>query len=482
METPHLLWSTKNALAPINKIPPEVLSLIPNFWETDDRDQDVITLTHVCRAWREIFISRASLWANFDCICVDKTRVYLERSKSSPINVSLANFVGLSPCDPFLQILPHAIGRLRSLSVYATFKSLQDITAHLSLPAPFLEDLQIDGHPALYSQPDNPVLASTLFNGDLSSLRVLCLRSVRTELPWRNMVNLTTFTLVRTLPGEISVGHFLDFFESAPRLREVRLHAATPTFGAQNGRLASLVCLKRMNIIGGRPSLLLDHLLIPVGAELTIRTSLRSSLIEDHLPKSLDNLRNLSGFTRICLNTSRWLTPVEFSGPNGRVAISSANYAQAVLESLARFDTSKTERLEIGGNVSFSRYTCYQTLLPMRGLRTLTLSHCQSSRGFIAALRRGVGSSGLVACPELEELVLAFHIDEGIIKDGIDGPGIIKEVIGMAAARVLRGAKLKCVRIIDHDKDMQIDSFELEKHVLRVEYGPDVGGIGNEEG
>ena len=256
-----MLWSTKNALAPINKIPPEVLSLIPNFWETDDRDQDVITLTHVCRAWREIFISRASLWANFDCICVDKTRVYLERSKSSPINVSLANFVGLSPCDPFLQILPHAIGRLRSLSVYATFKSLQDITAHLSLPAPFLEDLQIDGHPALYSQPDNPVLASTLFNGDLSSLRVLCLRSVRTELPWRNMVNLTTFTLVRTLPGEISVGHFLDFFESAPRLREVRLHAATPTFGAQNGRLASLVCLKRMNIIGGRPSLLLDHLL-----------------------------------------------------------------------------------------------------------------------------------------------------------------------------------------------------------------------------
>ncbi|KAF9643191.1 hypothetical protein BDM02DRAFT_3104714, partial [Thelephora ganbajun] len=82
LEVLRLLRSTRNTLAPINRIPPEVLTLIPDFWDRSDRGQDVIALTHVCRAWREIFTSHSSLWTDFDCMDSNKTRVYLERSKA----------------------------------------------------------------------------------------------------------------------------------------------------------------------------------------------------------------------------------------------------------------------------------------------------------------------------------------------------------------------------------------------------------------
>ena len=361
-------WSD-SLLAPINRIPSEILALIPDSWDLDHKDWWTIGLAHVCRAWRDIFISRSSLWGDFYCRDEDKTRVYLERSKSSPINVTLIRSHDLSPNDPLLQIVPHAIGRLKSLYVGTTPGSFPDIISRLSLPAPLLEDLTIDGG-YVYSPQWNPVLTPALFNGDLSSLRELHLLSVRTELPWRDMANLTSFTLVSTSQGEVSVGRLLDFFESAPRLREVFLHYATPTSSAQNGRLLSLSCLKRMEIIGDGPSsLLLDHLLIPIGAKLTTQVDSLGPLIEDHLPKSLDNLRNLSGFTDIHLYATGRYPRVQFSGLNGKVTMNSVarTDTHVALKSLARFDTSKVERLEINCNDILSRDLPYQTLLPMEG-------------------------------------------------------------------------------------------------------------------
>ena len=192
-----LIRSWSNSLAPINRVLQEVLTLIPDSWDLYYKDRGTIGPTHVCRAWREIFISRSSLWADFYCKDEDKTRVYLERSKSSPINVSLIRTHDLYYRDPFLQILPHAIGRLRSLFISATPRSLPDLTSQLSLPAPLLEDLKIDGG-CRHSPHWNPVLTPTLFNGNLSSLRELHLQSVRTKLPWRGMASLTTFVLVST--------------------------------------------------------------------------------------------------------------------------------------------------------------------------------------------------------------------------------------------------------------------------------------------
>ena len=462
----------KNTFAPINRIPPEVLTLIPD-WDIYAREQCAIKLSHVCQAWRESFISRASLWTHFDCADADKTRVYLERSKSSPINLWLDGRGDLSLQDPLFRVIPHATGRLKYVHVHATPKTLQDITPHLSHPVPLLEylSIQVDSTP----QPENdhnPALTAALFSGDLSSLRELDLRGVGTELPWRKMDNLTSFTLGCT-EGRISIRQFLDFFESAPRLREIKLHYATPTSGAQDGRLVSLACLKEMEILGNGPcSLLLNHLLIPVGAELETRVVLLGDRLEGHLPDSLDNLGNLSNFTKISLQFDGPSSNVQFTGPSGDVSMTSyvsaprVNLTCLTLEYLARFDTSKVEWLEIDrGDPLSSRDYPYQALLPMQNLRTLTLSQCDNLYGFTSALHPSVNPLEPVVCPKLDELTLDLNTYADRFQANL------WNVIGMAAMRASRGAKLKSV-IINTDEDgfVRVGTSELKEHVLQVEY------------
>jgi len=392
----------------------------------------------------------------------DKARVYLERSKSSPLNLSLERHGEMYPDDPFFQFIPQIIGRLGYLFVRGGPESVQNIITHLSHPAPLLGRLEIcvDSLPA-------PRLTSALFDGDLSSLDVLNLDSVRTELPWRNMVNLTWFSLAGMPPGEISATELLDFFESAPCLREVHLNFVHPTPGAQSGRLVSLTCLKCM-IIGdcGPPSVLLDHLLIPVGAELEMQADVVSSIVGVLLPRHLDNLRNLSDFTTVKLYLDNSRLRMVLSGPNGRVSLAStgsrANETSLMLESLAQLDTSKTERFRIENGRPLSRDLVHRALLPMKDLRVFVLCECSSPHIFIRALHPSTRSSEVLVCPNLEELVLHNNGEEAFDMD---------DVIGMAEVRASRGRKLGVVGVVGgvNEPDPE-DVLELGKHVGRVEY------------
>ena len=400
----------------------------------DNRDKNIIALTHVCRAWRQVFVSRSSLWTDIDCINANKTLVYLERSKSFPINLSLSRVRNLSPHDHFIQTVPHVIGRLKSICIQGTRENLQGITAHLSNPAPALEDMSIIGGRE-FGPKEVPILTSTLFGGDLSSLCKLRLEYVSTELPWRNMVNLTSLRLVNASP--ISTGQLLDFLEGALHLREVDLYFKTPTSGDTNGRLVSLTCLKRMCIWGKPSPVLLDHLLVPVGACLAAKVDLPRSPIEDHSPKFLENLRNLPSSTTIELIAG--VKPqMQFSGPNGEVCMDPSNTygdgIQFILKSLSLFDTSKTEQLKIDFENRPSTYPLHEVLLPMKDLRTLKLCRCASPNVVIHALDPREGSSGVVICPKLEDLVIEYQ-----------GTLDTEEVMEMTAARESRGAKLKSI-------------------------------------
>ena len=155
-------------MAPINQIPPEVLSLIPDYSDEDYHGscQGQITLTHVCRSWRDIFTSRSSLWAGLDLTSMVKTRTFIQRSKFSPLDVYASNLSDEIYLDDALSlIIPH-IPRLRSL----TFRSnaIPDTLRNFHCHAPLLEDLEI----VIYS-PQTEMLDIPLLNGDLQSLRRL---------------------------------------------------------------------------------------------------------------------------------------------------------------------------------------------------------------------------------------------------------------------------------------------------------------------
>ena len=127
----------KNASAPINQIPAEVLSLIAHH---RDADEELIALTHVCRGWREIFISHPSLWTSLDCAVIGKTHVYLKRSKASPLDICLKQGAFLE--NTFLLVIPH-LNRLGCLSLSGSSNDLFELTEHLRSPAPLLKTLAL---------------------------------------------------------------------------------------------------------------------------------------------------------------------------------------------------------------------------------------------------------------------------------------------------------------------------------------------------
>ena len=355
-----------------------------------------------------MFVSRSSLWSTLDCVDAEKTRVYLERSRSSPINLRLRRGLSLASINASLQIIPQAIDQLKSLTVASKPGDLEIVIPHLSHPAPLLKELYLDG---CYGKPqDYPVLASTIFNGDLSLLCELRLQRVRTVLPWRNMVNLMAFTLKSSSVGNL--GQLLDFFESAPHLHRISLLFTILISGGENGRLVSLDHLEKMRIIDcGPTSILLDHLLILVGAKLVSRPDPGNFVLEDHIPRSLDNLNNLSSIAEIDLHLDGFRPRfIRLSGPDGRLCLISMQHSippSSVIKYPALFDTSTTKRLRVDSSSGpLSRDLSYRAILPMKNLRTLTLSRCTGlPRTFIDVLNPNTNLSEEVVCPSLEELV-----------------------------------------------------------------------------
>jgi len=461
----------KNTFALVNKTPPEILSLIPNYWEGDHKDETLIKLTHVCRGWREIFISRPSLWTSLDCTNVDKTRVYIERSKTSPLQLL---FERPYLVEALLLAVPH-VPRLKTLVVSGNpTRILPALVEHFSCPVPLLDKLKIS------FVRDAPSLPEKLFNRDLSSLRKLSLSGVTTSLPWRGLSNLTTFSLCHAPRNSILLTQLLDFFESALRLRYICIHDSIPNSSdAPVGRVVLLPHLVELDIIAQPAhSILLNHLLIPDGASLCLEFTFsgKEFPIPSYLPESSEALENLSHITaaNFCFGPERRF--MQLHGPSGELSIL-GNWIQGrepshtstarLVQILDQFDISWIQSLAVtlsnyrSRNSDITTWTFYRTLYRMDDLLTLVLTQCKNLP-FIDVLNPDKNPSKIVLCPKLEEITLyinhpdEFHIDE---------------LLKMAEGRASRGAKISTITIVSTDALAPTKKvFLLRKHVDYVEY------------
>ena len=466
LEVLSLVRSMKNTFALVSRTPPEVLSLIPDYLESYCRDENLIKLTHVCRNWRAIFVSRPSLWTRLDFKNVDKTRVYIERSKSVPLEIGFSLFYREKA---FLLAIPH-IRRLKTLSVYGNPTGLLPILVeHFSCPLPFLDELYI--HFPYYG---TPTLPDDLFNGNIPSLRELTLNHVITPLPWRNLSNLTTFNLRDVPENQILLTQLLDFFESAPYLRHIRLNNSLPSFSdAPTERVVPLPHLQDLSIVTIQVhSILLNHLSIPAGALLRLEFKLGGEL-----PKYPDSLRNLSHITAVNLCFGPNQRFIRLNGPSGELQIlgnwlregEQPNVGTSrAMQFLNQFDISRTRWLAItlcgywpSDPAQITRSTLHRTLYPMEDLRTLVLIRCENLL-FIHTLNPDKNPSKVVLCPRLEEIAIydyfrdTFHVDE---------------LVDMAEERALRGAKLSAIKIVSENAAALAEEvfLPLREHVGRVE-------------
>ena len=453
--------------------------MIPNYWEDNDRHKCLIRLTHVCRGWREILMSRPLLWARLDCTSVSKTKLYIERSKCCPLEISLRQARNtFYREDAFILTVPH-IGRLRTLSVSGKpAKVLPVLAKHFSCRVPLLDTLRISLVCGQASIPSN-----RLFNGDLSSLRELSLTGVTMPLPWDGLSNLTTFSL-RQVPGDkILLTQLLDFFESVPHLRHILLHNSIPnTSDAPSRCVVPLPHLKELSIVAqSAHSILLNHLSIPAGASLRLEFTFSGgeSPIPTHLPKSPDNLYNVSHITATHLHFGSEQRSVRFNGPSGRLHVlghwshgsdqPNVGITRFLRSLIDQFDITRNQWLAITlchyrprASARIETWSVYQTLQSMEDLRALTLARC-INLPFILTLNPRKNSSKTVLCPKLEEVTLYIKRM---------GQFRINELVSMAKERAAKGAKLSAISIISLD-DASISPREmsqLREHVSRVEY------------
>lgn len=464
-----LVRSLRNSFAPVNRTPPEVLSLIPDYWEDSDREKALIKLTHVCRGWRDIFISHPSLWTRLDCTNVSKTRVYIERSKSSPLEIYLEEDDFLH--DAFLLTVPH-LGRLGSLTISGSSDCLLQLTGYFGSSAPFLENLKLTS-----TCTSHPIIEDAIFDGNLPSLRKFHLSGAIVDMAWKNLSNLTTFDFRHVPSNEVSLTQLLNLFDCAPLLRNIQLWDAFPNSSdAPPEHIISLVCLESLTIIAQPAhSVLLNHLIIPTGVLLHQEFDLSSleSPIPSYLPETLENLNNISHITSISLSFKSGAF-LRLKGPTGGLYMYGSWVSEAiyppivgcwVLHSLTLFDILRTERLAITycktSSLGFAKHPVYETFFFMSNLQTLTLTNC-FNLPFILALNPKQTPSRTVTCPELEEIFL--YVEE---KDWF----CFSELLEMARERASRGAKLSVITIVSPQELLPAkEVFKLRAHVSYVEY------------
>ena len=475
-----LIRSMKNTFALVNKTPPEVLSLIPDYWEDSDKDRALIGSTHVCRHWREIFVSRPSLWTTLDCKHVEKTGAYIERSKASPLEIHLDGHGVTHFCEEaFLLAVPH-IGRLKTLSAFGwkppvSAAFLQVLVEHFCRPAPLLKKLKID-----LSRDPVPTLPGTLFRGNFPSLCELRLTGIIMPLSWRGLGNLTNFHLSDVPEHEIILAHLLDFFESAPHLHDIQLLRSVP--GSSNvppERIVSLPNLRELGITScPASSILLDHLSIPSGATVVLGFTFygTSSPIPPRIPENLGNLHNLSHITVMNLCFGPEQRAIQLNGPSGALYVRGKWVCEGarphtgttrLLRFLNRFDTSRCRWLGITKFIShpdpstpITACATYQLLLSKGDLHTLTLIE-SNNRPFIYTLNPGKNPKKAVLCPKLEGIILYIKPPHKFYVD---------ELLSMAEERASRGARLSTTTVVSMDAlAPSMEIFQLRKHVSRVE-------------
>jgi hypothetical protein len=98
-ESIRALQSRRNALSPIGRLPPEILSLVFVFCTSSDSLSWVRVVSHICRHWRGVALSCPSLWSFPVFSHPTWAEEMLQRSKMTPLTVKVSVALNsYSPC------------------------------------------------------------------------------------------------------------------------------------------------------------------------------------------------------------------------------------------------------------------------------------------------------------------------------------------------------------------------------------------------
>ncbi|TFY69504.1 hypothetical protein EVG20_g3136 [Dentipellis fragilis] len=247
------LHTQRNALQPIARLPPEVLSsifhLVANTEQPYPRTRPYpplygspgslgwILLSHVCRSWRAVALRDTALWANSMCALPSATAEFLRRAHTAPLTIrhDFGRYRHKSRVLQAVLLALEHLPRTRELRIRANKRILERLADALhDKPAPALESLELalaaDARIGFFYEtvrlPTHLLTASPC-------LRRLVLENCR--LPWdsellRNLTHLEVRLVVFSVPDLMlpTTTQLLTVLARCPELQTLALIDSLP--------------------------------------------------------------------------------------------------------------------------------------------------------------------------------------------------------------------------------------------------------------
>ena len=396
------LRSLESILQPINRLPEDILILIPRFFTNGDYEHEMfpmnkplITMTHVCRSWRNLLLSTPSLWTQIDFSTSKSKQAegFLGRSAGQFLDI-FHFFESEDTTEPFLSTTLRNLHRLRRLDIGSSIRRLHRVLVRFTEPAPELKHLEIANNFIVTSR--DMGLPGTVFEGQLPKLTSLSLHYLRTDLCGFTFPSLTRFSF--TTGTTISIGNLTSFFERCPLLEFIQIclsYKPQPPTAPPRKRVP-LAVLKELRFDQTTSaSGLLDHLVLQKCTEMMLKGEFTGKEMNDRgdhaariHPSSIDHLPVMRGITKAVAMPHSCI----LSGPNGNLRFwcfheNRNNFDAEFLTSFAPISVSGIRDLWIGSTTVsfFDRVPWKLTAAGIRGafgvltkVEDLTIVSCET--------------------------------------------------------------------------------------------------------
>ncbi|TFY68947.1 hypothetical protein EVG20_g3349 [Dentipellis fragilis] len=250
-----------NALAPVNRLPPETFAHIFHFLRDSDADRPLPTYdpqapptaslpprvvgwvpaaTHVCRQWRTAALEHPALWSNIRSeLGAEWKREFLRRSKMALVVIQ-PNRMGLPSRKEVITgelaaDIAHHLPHIRELSIDGAVDILAPIVQALDRPAPILEKLALSNlnvPPPSMGHVQMPVFPLEAFSGSAPRLRDLTLQRwsfLWSSIAFASLAHLTVSHPIYDRPHDAGdFGQLLVTLQKMPALEKLTLEHILP--------------------------------------------------------------------------------------------------------------------------------------------------------------------------------------------------------------------------------------------------------------
>ena len=311
LEAKHALSTihfSMNTFPKINRLPPEVLALIPSFLTAY---KDLVYTTHVCRHWRSTIIASPSLWSSpdNDAMHRDLVAVYMDRCGDTPLDVAFGSDFDKNTL--FLDKIVLHSSHIRKIRIPCLpWYHIAEISDAFDAPLPLLRDVDLsigyDASPPPFQRPflEGATHLVSLHLSDYSMLPGTLLHFI-----------IPTLTRLSLLFGDSRtpvVGEILEFLRTSPLIEDLCIHADTLLDASEENSTfpdrfqpVDLPHLRNIHFTWATPRsqhTLLAHIQYPSDCSVSMRVRSEGNVAQppqDVFPKSWDAfpLQDLSSVT-----------------------------------------------------------------------------------------------------------------------------------------------------------------------------------------